>query len=319
MDTLRAILTPQLLLNVYRLKFPWAKGELPSGAKVGAYHFTPNSDYRQSFYDLIFHQALIPISRLPLSELLKLDLTQSLPTPNTTDYPEQALGLVLILDQGTRGLASGYGARYTPSFFDHICLKLAEQLVALPTHLRPDRKEAWLARGYSFDDYVVRTLWVWGPLVHSDDFMVRGRQAVKDWCHTVRAEIEAHSGMKDPFAPLEAQDDLDVNLFANMFVEGPPSKSFSDQTKEATMTDYGFWYIRIINSHFVLTDTCGHYPFWVRPRGLEWTEKDREVLEKEPRYMAIEYAGEETMKLIRQDYLDGVWRPLMPTPQYEKA
>ena len=154
-EQLRQILTPKLLLAVYNLKYPYGKSQLPSGAEVGRAHFRPT--YGQQLYDLAYHGTLVPMSKLPLESVLKVDLTKFLPDPNATDYPEQSLGLITLLDQ-TRILTAGYNFRYTRAFFDSICEKLARQLVALPSNVRPDGKQAWLSRGYSVNDWLVRTL-----------------------------------------------------------------------------------------------------------------------------------------------------------------
>ena len=37
----------------------------------------------------------------------------------------------------------------------------------------------------------------------------------------MRAEVEAYAGVSDPFVPLEAEDDIDIDLFQRMATEGP--------------------------------------------------------------------------------------------------
>ena len=111
---LKTILTPELCLAVYHLKFPDAKSQQLGGGAIGWYHFRP--DYQQRFYDLIFHDALMPMSKIPLESLLAIDLTELLPPPIAPDYPEQCLGMITLLDQ-TRVLTAGYSFRYTRSFF----------------------------------------------------------------------------------------------------------------------------------------------------------------------------------------------------------
>lgn len=229
------ILTQDIFLAVYRLKFPYPKRRLPSGAVVGKAHFRP--EYGQRLYDLIYRDVLIPMSKLPLESLLAVDMSTFLPQPDATDYPEQSLGLVTILDQ-TRMLTAGYNFRYTRAFFDPICEKLCRQLICLPLDVRPDGKNAWLSRGYSLDDWLVRTLWFWAPLVHSDDFMVKDRQTLKDYLHAIRAEVEAQARRADPVAPLENQDDKDINAFKTIETDGPPQRSYADSASEATVSEF---------------------------------------------------------------------------------
>ena len=94
--------------------------------------------------------------------------------------------------------------------------------------------------------------------------MVKDRQTLEDWLHYMRAEVEAHAGVKDPFASLEDDDDVDITAFQRIEAEGPPQQGYADTNLEATVADYAFWWIRILNSHFAITDMCGHYPYWIR-------------------------------------------------------
>ena len=235
---LSQILTPELCMLAYQLKFPFAKQSLPSGAAVGQHQFGAAKN-TQAFYDLIYHTAIIPLSEIPLDVLLAFDLTDLLPLADTPEYPEHCLGMVQILDQ-SRALMSGYGFRYTRSFFDPICEKLVRQLIALPDDVRPDGKEVWLSRGYSFDDWIVRVVWFWTPLVHSDHFMTASRQRLKDWLHYIRSEVEYQYSVRDPFAALEDDDDVNVTLFDEIVKAGPPLKSYINSEAEATIADFAF-------------------------------------------------------------------------------
>ena len=314
-ERLCEILNHDLLTAVYRLKYPYRKGEKLSGAHVGQSQFRPSIEYMQSYYDLVFHRALVPLSKIPMSTLLAADLTQCLPNPGASDYPEQCIGLITLLDQ-TRMITTGYNFRYTRSFFDPICEKLARQLTSLPLDKRPDGKAAWLSRGYSCDDWLIRTIWFWAPLVHSDTFMTADRQTLKKWLHYMRMECENHSGRSDPFAPLEPTDDVDILAFKRIETAGPPCKSYEDAGEEATVTDYAFWWIRILNSHFAITDMCGHYPYWIRWKGQEWTKRDREFMLKSDNFR-YNPEDEPVLQEVRRDYLHGVWKPMSPNHKYE--
>lgn len=59
-----------------------------------------------------------------------------------------------------------------------------------------------------------------------------------------------------------------------MIAKGPPTKSpttFSPTTpsepEDIKVWDYAFWFLRIVNAHFALTDFCGHYPYARRVEG----------------------------------------------------
>ncbi|CAK3852593.1 related to MSH4-meiosis-specific [Lecanosticta acicola] len=317
MERLREILKPELLTAAYLWKWPWPKSQQPNGAEVGHFHFQPSSDQEQAFYDLVFYQVIKPISDLSLNALLDTDWTRLLPESSQQDYPEKALGLITIIDQ-FRILGSGYGKRYTRAFFDPLAEKLARQLIGLPMDKRPDGKAAWMSRGYSFEEWIVRTLWFFAPPVHSDKFMTADRAAVKEWLHYIRAELEEHSHQEDPFAELEPADDVDIRAFERILIAGPPKKSYADPKKEATTYDYAFWWIRILNSHFAVTDMCGHYPYWRRWEGFELTEED-ETFMRATTVFGYLPEDEAILQQVRQDKLDGVWQPLPSNPEFEKS
>jgi hypothetical protein len=149
--------------------------------------------------------------------------------------------------------------------------------------------------------------------------MTADRQVLKDWLHNMRAEVEAHCGQSDPFAPLEAEDDVDICAFQAIESAGPPLKSYTNEGKEATVSDYAFWWIRILNSHFAITDMCGHYPYWIRWTGKEWTEKDREFMRTTGNFRYDPVKDELVYEQVRKDHLEGLWRPLQPNPAYEKS
>ena len=146
--------------------------------------------------------------------------------------------------------------------------------------------------------------------------MVKDRQRLKDWLHTMRSEVEAHSRTSDPFAPLEAEDDEGITAFQRIEGEGPPLQSYSNPDSEATVSDFSFWWITILNSHFAITDICGHYPYWIRWKGLDWTEADKEFMRKTNNYR-YDPKMEPALQEVRKDVLEGVWKPLQPNPKYE--
>lgn len=312
----KTIITSGLLDQIYSLKFPWSRERLPSGSYVGNYHFKPTEKYIEEFRRISFEPAIVPLSKFALEDLLDLDLPSLLlPKADAPNYPEQALGLILLIDQARIYLGKGYAVRYMRAFFDPIGEKIARQLVldpARPATLRPDSEQAWLSRGYSFDDWLARTLWFWAPLVHADKFMVDDRATLKNWLHEMRAKVEEHCGYADPFAPLEAADDVDITLFQAIETDGPTKRTYdrsASKEKEGTMSDYAFWWIRILNAHFAITDMCGHYPYWIRATGRQWTDNDKEFMKKTggQRYTVTD---EPVLEDIRKDFLAGVWKPL---------
>ena len=146
--------------------------------------------------------------------------------------------------------------------------------------------------------------------------MVKNREDVKDQLHTLRSNVRSNIGMDDPFAQIEDADDKTILTFKKVLEEGPPMKSYEDPSKEATVGDYAFYRIRLSNAHFAITDTYGHYPYWVRWKGKELTEKDKEFFRKSDNFQ-YHPNDDPVLDEIRQDVLNGVWKPLSPNPKIE--
>jgi hypothetical protein len=148
--------------------------------------------------------------------------------------------------------------------------------------------------------------------------MTNDRQRLKDYLHEIRAEAEAISGRSDPFAHLEAQDAVDFTAFPRIESDGPPRQSYFNSGDDPSVADYTFWWIRILNAHFAWTDKCGHYAYWVRYRGGEWNERDKEAMKATNNYR-YSPDDEPLLQKIKQDEIGGIWQPLEPNPAYEKA
>lgn len=321
-NQIRTLLNPGLLRAVYDHKFPWPKQQTPPGAVTGRFHFGPSATWMTEFKDLIWEPALRPLSRIPLADIVALDLPAILlPSATEPEYPELALGLITLLDQARLLLGEGYNIRYMRGFFDPVAEKIARQLIlpySTENTTQPDHLQAWLSRGYNVDDWLARVLWFWGPLVHSDSFMVENRAVLKAFLHDMRAQVENHCGYADPFKELEAQDDVDLTLFSRMFIEQPPLTTYEPSSRDrdeaevpgATMSDYAFWWIRILNAHFAITDKCGHYPFWLRAIGGQWDQNDEEYMAL-PGSQLFAAGDEATLRDIRNDVSIGAWRSLV--------
>jgi hypothetical protein len=129
-NRVQQILNDELLERVYKHKFPWAKGRQPTGAQVGAYCFQPTQEWEDTFSEMIFEPALVPLSKIPLDMLLELDLVELL-LPPASDPRRIRFGLAItaIIDQQRDILVSGYARRYMRHFFDPLAEKFARQLL----------------------------------------------------------------------------------------------------------------------------------------------------------------------------------------------
>lgn len=143
-------------------QIPWPKQHTPSGAVAGRFHFKASAAWISEFSELVFEDALQPLSRLPLAKILELNLPNLLlPETIFDEYLELSLSLVTLLDQARLLLGTGYNIRYTRGFFDPLAEKVVRQLV-LPYSNdffnRPDHLRLWFSRGYNFNHWLVRVL-----------------------------------------------------------------------------------------------------------------------------------------------------------------
>jgi hypothetical protein len=116
-NDLSSILTSSLFHAVLKNRMPWPKNKSFTFGAVIAYIFKNEPDGAEEFhricYPVLRHLSTIGISNIP-------DLLQYLPAPESKDFPEQALGLQLLLDQGPRFSLDGIDQRYTNAYFDVI-------------------------------------------------------------------------------------------------------------------------------------------------------------------------------------------------------
>jgi len=115
--------------TVLKNRIPWPKDKSFTFHVVIPYIFKNEPDGAEEFhrtcYLVLKHLSNIGISNIP-------DLLQYLPAPESKNFPEQALGLQLLLDQGPRFSLDGINQRYTNAYFDDISLKFSNNF----THSR---------------------------------------------------------------------------------------------------------------------------------------------------------------------------------------
>ena len=160
-EEIRKILPHHLLIFAFK---KMVEGE--KGAKVGITHpdMINHSDAES------FLPALVLISQWGLDQALSINFLTNgvLPPADSSDFPELALGLILILDQAPRFNFSGVDSRYTFDYFGPLALKLVTQLRNLPPHLVPWNRDRWLENGYSVEQWLWGLLWFLAPITHSE-------------------------------------------------------------------------------------------------------------------------------------------------------
>lgn len=294
-EQLSSILTPSLFRQVVKGRFPWSKEETLDFTKVKNYYFGGEFDSEK------FQQICVPaLKALSVYDVEKSpDLMQLLPVPEKDEFPEQAFGLLLLLDQGPRHSLGGVDQRYTNSFFDPLALKLARDLYALPPSARPDSKERWEKLGYSFGHWVVAKFWFIAPLAHSETYSDQEMliQIVDD----LRNQVEKETGTTDPYREEREQITTDPTLFSTRAMQDWPSKS------EYTIADITFWFGMIMDTHLPIIKTFARFPYRNGTVGRDTTEAEKVFLETTNNFGCVD---EESAVKIRQDVDAGRWSPL---------
>ncbi|KAL0064144.1 hypothetical protein AAF712_008866 [Marasmius tenuissimus] len=248
------ILTPDLYTEVLRLHFPWKE---PANIKDAVkFYFLHQPDNVQERFDAIHFRATKPISsvRPEIPSLWKY-----LPGFGDSHFPEHALALVCLLDQMPRSLYHrGVDSRYIPMFFDEACKKVVKHLVAEGVY--PDLTEVWKKRRYTFEDAMLRKLWLYAPLAHSEDLSDHGLVGPK--------RVDEERG------------------------EGPPMAG--------SAADLLFWIYRVLDAHTPILKEYGRYPYHNESVGRESTPREKEYLKATHNLGAAGLSEAEAEKLRKE-------------------
>jgi uncharacterized protein (DUF924 family) len=228
------------------------------------------------------------------------DMMQFLPPPESKEFPEQALGLQLLLDQAPRAIFEDMDERYVYDYFQHVSRKYAQQLLNLPGALRIDSKDRWIGElGASFDYWLLVRLWLIAPLIHAE--VLADHEFAEPLNEEVRLEVEKVSAKTDPYRAKRAELAVDTYAFGRMYREGPPMEN------GVRMDEWFFWMWTVIDVHKPIIEKFGKYPYQDVAKGRVSTDEERE--------WTIIFDGEDksnskVAKSIREDVLKGRWTPL---------
>ena len=322
-DQLRELLKPSLLLKVHNLVFPFPKASQLDWQVAFDNNWAPKLDRLKTLYELLF-PVWLAMSKMPLDELKKMSMLEFLPEHTASDYLEQCSGLVWILDQ-QRIYFTGTDVRYTRSFFDPLAEKLASELFdeqgaesGVPSASSPFHKEVWLAKGWTFEDYVVRVIWIWTPLIHSERFMHERWTTNKAFIDSLCSEVESYSNRLDPHRRTEAEDEKDLLLFSDMLKgadgKGRPTKETLGRDLE--MSDCLFWILRILLAHWPIIHRFGRYPYSNDQMGRDFAQGELEWIESTG-FSGFQRIPENDRKLIRQDVENGTWTSFKGNTDFE--
>ncbi|THU96194.1 hypothetical protein K435DRAFT_664897 [Dendrothele bispora CBS 962.96] len=298
---LSEILTPSFLSKTCKLAFPWTPK--PDGKLdvkwIADFYIRGIPDPAREVYDELHHQALKPISQFCPSVPEDLVSGSYLPPPTDPTYPERVLSLLYLLDQAPRRLYDGAGmdARYTFGYFDVLAHSLVKNLIS--RNAFPDSTEALTKLGYSFEETMIRKMWLYTPLIHSENL------ANHDWMESrteaMRKEVEVYSGKTDPYRVTRDSDRKDPTMFSRLITEGPP-----DTTDFAS---FMFYFYRVDDVHRAVISRFGRYPYRNTALGRVSTVEEETFL-KETNGFGQANLTEEEIEKLRKQREEGVWQKL---------
>jgi uncharacterized protein (DUF924 family) len=293
---LTSILSPSLLYATLKNRLPWSNKNPLDFSAVAAYLFENEPDSLKDFHRICY-PALKYLSTMGVSNVP--DLMQLLPAPGAKEFPEQALGFQLLLDQGPRMLFKGIDQRYTNAYFDVISLNYAKQLHALPQALRPDSKARWMDEiGVSFDFWIVARFWFMAPFAHSEG--IQDQELQRAMAEESRIAVEGRTGKMDPYRATKDELDKDIYAFSKVFKEFPSHPNIK-------MDEFVFWFLMLFDAHPPIIKAFGRYPYRNGAVGRESTPRELEWLEDTNHFGEVQ---EEVAKRIKKDVLAGRWTPL---------
>lgn len=243
---------------------------------------------------------LLALSRVGIEALSPAYLATFLPPLESAEFPQQCLGMQLLLDQGPRALCKGIDARWRGCYFDVVSRRFAKWRVSLAPELRPDALERWKSEvGASFEYWTLGRLWFGAPFVHSELF--EDQEFALAYTDETRRAVEEVTGLNDPWREKREEILSDLTGFPRVVMAGPP------QGKGVTFADWCWWWFMLMDIHKPIIDRFGRYPYANGARGRESTAEELEWLE-EVNHFAEE--APEVATQIKEDVELVVWQPL---------
>ncbi|KAH7024707.1 uncharacterized protein B0I36DRAFT_331889 [Microdochium trichocladiopsis] len=340
MDDLKAVITPELL----QLMVTNHLGH-PRTSPLNYYAFITSMFTGGPAVDpALLHSkvwpALLAISRFPgapASLTPSLLAETFLPPPEDPTFPDQALGLILLLDQGPRTFCKASGdaptdVRYTDGFFAHIALPLARWLLldeaqggGLSEPSRPNSWARWESRGVTPDYYVLVRFMFGAVLVHAEEASARAQ--ARAYTEAARRWVEERYGVTDPFRdagnPLR-QELMENDLYGfprmvTAMVKGelPDKKGLeegkvNEDGKPWMGVAQGFFFLALLfDVHLPLLEGFGRYPYRNGAMGRVHTPEEVAWMAGQDMFKEL---PDELRARLREDVEAGKWTPLGGEP-----
>ncbi|ETS73197.1 hypothetical protein PFICI_15142 [Pestalotiopsis fici W106-1] len=250
--------------------------------------------YKKLDLEQVQHKALPALKGLSLFGLNHLpDMLEFLPDPDNADFPSEALGLQLLLDQAPRALLKGIDSRWSHAYFDEISLQYAQRLQTLPAHQKPSSWGRWQGK-VSLDYFVLVRIWFGAPFVHHEK---ASAQAVA-FTEQTRRLIEDTFKIQDP-CRTQPEKRWDLYGFPRLWKQGGPESPCG-------VAAGTFWLTHLMDVHKPILDLYGRYPYQNSLLGRLDTAEEEAWLQK----AACFEVDTDARERIRRDVDTGQWTPL---------
>ncbi|KAM7220354.1 Bacterial protein of unknown function (DUF924) domain containing protein [Rhypophila decipiens] len=291
------LLTPELFSCLVQARMPYPKYGSINFSHFGRDIFLEDPVGPQVRDKVL--PALVALSKIGLEHMPDLT-TAYLPPPTDDAFPEQCLGLLLLLDHFPRLLLRGMDARWTYAYFGVISLDVARKWISLPADQRPDSWERWQrspAGSVGLDYWIGVRFWFGTPFVHSEELQ---DIAVK-FTDETRRRVEQVTGKKDPYR--EKRDEIfsDIYGFPREYRNGPP------QGDDVTRESWTFWMGMLMDIHKPIIDSFGRYPYLNAVLGRQSSDEEKAYVEKTGHFGEV---GPDVAKRILDDIKNGRWTRL---------
>ncbi|KAJ4390072.1 hypothetical protein N0V93_007545 [Gnomoniopsis smithogilvyi] len=295
---LAALITPTLLTSLVNSRIEAPLTGALDGSEIGRLTFSSGPSSAET--NKATWPVLLALSRVGVDALTPAYLATFLPPPERADFPQQCLGMQLLLDQGPRALCKGIDARWRGCYFDVVSRRFAKWTVSLPPALRPDALERWKGEvGASFEYWILVRLWFGAPFVHSE--LLEDQGYALEYTDETRRALEEVTELQDPWRNRREDTLSDLTGFPRVVMAGPP------QGEGVTFADFCWWWFMLMDIHKPIIDRFGRYPYANAARGRESTAEEVKWL-AEVDHFAQE--APEVERQVKKDVELGIWQPL---------
>ncbi|KAK3326114.1 hypothetical protein B0H66DRAFT_573693 [Apodospora peruviana] len=294
-DPLKSLLTPELFSLLVNARLPYQKQESINFSDFGRDIFL-----QDPFGPLVKGKvwpALIALSKIGLDRMPDLSACY-LPAPTDPTFPEQCLGLQLLLDLCPRLLCRGVDQRWTFAYFDVLSQRVAEGWYFLPPSQRPDQWPQPDDAG-QLDYWIGARFWFGVSFAHSEH--LRHQEMALEFTEETRSIVERVSRQRDPYRKTRNEILQDLYGFPREYRRGPPLGD------KVTRESWAFWAGMLMDIHKPIVDRFGRYPYLNAVFGRASTADEEKWIDETDHFGE---AGKDVARKIKEDVRLGRWRPL---------